>query len=193
MKYVSQLNNVFRRDEIIFAYQGVINELISRPMISIIERCMDKQDDSLNVKRRVYISLMLCVGDIIDHLVHFHSDEEHRDKYLLTVGLNKEEYKISVGYQIQNEHLLGLRTKLDALNHLDNKEVRQAYNNTKLESPDIEVTQVDFLYLRKKTNRQINYRFDPIDDKRSYFTYQVSIARNLKTEVQPVLEMVATA
>lgn len=188
MKYVSQLNNVFRRDEIIFAYQGVINELISRPMLSVIERCMDKQNDALNVKRRVYVSLILCVGDVIDHLERYHIDEEHRDKYLLTVGLNEDDYKIAVGYQIHNEHLAGLKSKLDFLNNLDNKEVRQAYNNTKLETPDIEVTQVDFLYLRKKTSRQIDFRFDPIDDKYSYFTYQVNIGRNLKIKAPLVLE-----
>jgi len=179
MKYVQQLRKDLLSHSVIFAYQGILSEESRRPVVSVIERKMDLEPDRVDVKRKVYITLVQCLQDIIHRNEGLIALQQLNGPYIFLVSTTPTHYHITCGYYISNEVVDLLKTQIEHLNNLGNEELRKMYNKAlhTEAGKQYENKKLDLLYLRRKSSQKIMYIFEVIDETNSYFAYTISIYR----------------
>lgn len=101
-------------------------------------------------------------------------------KGLLVLGHRENSFFIQTRNVIKNESVEFLKKKIDHLNTLDKKELRQ-YHKERLkcdnDNPDSKGAGLGLIEIARRASTPIGYQFDPIENGLSSFTMYVEIAQ----------------
>jgi len=101
---------------------------------------------------------------------------------MLILGNRGRTYFIQTGNAIKNESMALVKGRIDHLNSLDKKELRQ-YHKERLrgenDNPESKGVGLGLIEIARRATAPIGYSFEMIDEKLSYFSMYVEIAQEV--------------
>jgi hypothetical protein len=98
----------------------------------------------------------------------------------LMLGQKENRFFVQTRNAVNNKNIEGMKGKIDHLNTLDKKELRQ-YHRERLrnenDNPESKGAGLGLIEIARRATAPIGYRFEPYDDELSYFTMYVEIAQ----------------
>jgi len=182
LEYVYEFHKTMIKNKLILVYQGEITHQVTLAFSSLAEKAMDKQgEDSFGVKKIVYHIIVECLQNI------FKYSDDAETGLPLTYGVGvfvvertKNEYSVTTGNVIANSKVDGLKAIIDNVNNLDKQALNDLYKKTIREDNIVENSAgLGFIDIARKTRQKLIYRFEPINDKTSFFLVQMKITRDL--------------
>ncbi len=153
-----------------YGYRGIFTRAVTDGFISFAQSIFDLADVSRKMKKRVFYILVECVQNITRHQ-EIPDEEPPESDGIFFIQSFDELYNISQGNLIVNDHIDSLKEKLDNINKRDKDELK-AYYQTVLRETVISSkggAGLGLIEIARKSGNKIRFRFDPVDDKYSYF------------------------
>jgi len=183
MKYIYDLHRIMLQENLILVYEGEFTQEITKSVLAMAERNMDSMGEESSIKRKVFNVMVECLQNICKHAEEV--IEDTRNSAIFIVGKRDEEYVITSGNPIRNEKIALLAAKLDQINGLDKEGLKNLYKeiirNTELSEKG--GAGLGFVDMARKSGQKLEYDFQPVTDKTSFFSLQTRISRMATAEV----------
>ena len=190
MKFIMKFHDTMLARRLTLVYEGEVTQDITKAFTAMTEKNMDKIDEDGRIKKKVYHVMVECLQNIAKHA----DDETETCSDNLADGLSKsgifvvgnddDEYFITTGNNILNENIVLLKELINNINSLDKEELRELY---KLKMKENVISNkggagLGFIDIVRKTGNPLQYYFEPIDHKSSFFILKSRISRNVINE-----------
>lgn len=139
---------------------------------------VDKQGMSITIKKKVYSAMVESLENIYKHQDIISNDSEHQPRFSLY--LDNNDFSLFASNSILKLKVPPLKDKLDRVNTLDKNGLKELYKMTILSgnvSPKGGAG-LGIINIAKVSENRINYKFEEINDKYTYFTVNVIITLN---------------
>lgn len=137
---------------------------------------VDKQGMPITIKKKVYSAMVESLENIYKHQDIISGDSEYHPKFSLL--LNHKEFSLFISNSLLNTKIKPLKEKLDRVNSLNKKGLKELYKLTIL-SGDVSLkggAGLGIINIAKVSENKISYKFETINDQYSYFTINVIIS-----------------
>ena len=182
LEFVYEFYKSMKAHEITLVYEGEITHQITKAFTSLTESNMAKEEESGSVQRKVFHVMVECLQNISKHADDFTSNDflfSGRGIFLVSKGEN--EYSVTTGNAVENERIEELTILLEQINKLDKDELKELYKRQIKEGRLSEKggAGLGFIDIKRKTGRDLEYHFLPINDETSFFLLTSTISRTL--------------
>ena len=185
MKFVVQFHRMMLDKRLTLAYEGEVTQEITKAFTSMTEKNLEKVEEDGKIKKKVYHVMVECLQNIAKHAddeTETASDnlEEGLAKTgIFLIGSDENEYFITSGNGILNENIADLRDMIDNINALDADGLKELHKFKMREGAISEKggAGLGFIDIARKTGNPLEYHFEPIDAKSSFFLLKSRISR----------------
>ena len=168
------------KNKLNLVYLGEINQTITKSFTSLAEQSMTEDNEEKRTVRKVYHVMVECLQNIYKH-----SDEKNKtgpgrkSQGILMVGQDKKGYIISTGNYVSKEREKKLTTLLDGINSKSVDELNQLFKKQMRDGVLSEKggAGLGFIDISRKTGSKLEYKFESMDEKRSFFILKTYIAK----------------
>lgn len=183
MKYVYDLHRIMTQENLILVYEGEFTQEITKSVLSMAERNMDSMGEESSIKRKVFNVMVECLQNICKHAEDVIEDTDNSACFI--VGKCEEEYVITSGNPIRNENIAALAAKLDQINALDKEGLKNLYKEIirNGELSDRGGAGLGFVDMARKSGQKLQYDFQPVTERTSFFSLQTRISRMAAAEM----------
>lgn len=183
LSFIRDIHNKMEDNKLSLVYQGTFSQEITRAFISMTEHSMNKMEEEKSVKKKVFNVMVECLQNICKHSSEYEI-KGIEESSIFVVGLENDEYFICSGNHIFNEEVEKLVAMLEQVNAMDKEELKAYY---KMIIKDGKISSkggagLGLIDMARKSGEKMEYSFDQIDDRLSFFTLQVKVKR--KKEVK---------
>ncbi len=181
LEFVYEFYKSMKEHEITLVYEGEITHQITKAFTSLTESNMAKEEESNLVQKKVFHVMVECLQNISKH-----ADDYGANDYLFSgrgiflVSKGKDEYSVTTGNAIDHTRMPELKRMLEQVNSLDKEELTELYKKQIKEGrlSDKGGAGLGFIDIKRKTGRNLEYHFLPINDVSSFFLLTSTISRN---------------
>lgn len=168
--------------EKILNYQGLFNfEIIGHLLNSLKDETEARGISIVNYKK--ILSVMIeALENVFKYSEFFENEQKLFPVYYPKFELNKEDanFILSTSNPIQNKDIENLTSHINTINSLDREGLRQLFRSTltngKFSSKG--GAGLGFIEMAKVSGEKINFTFEPIDEKYSYYICKIFITSN---------------
>jgi hypothetical protein len=181
LEFVYEFYKSMKAHEITLVYEGEITHQITKAFTSLTETNMAKEDESGSVQRKVFHVMVECLQNISKHAEDFGSENylfSGRGIFLVSKGDN--EYSVTTGNAVDNDRIEELSNMLESINTKDKDELKELYKKQMKEGrlSDKGGAGLGFIDIKRKTGKELEYHFLPINDDTSFFLLTSTISRS---------------
>jgi hypothetical protein len=182
LDFVYDFYKGMKEHEITLAYEGEINHQIMKAFTSLAEGNMTKIDESEALQKKVYHVMVECLQNISKHAVH--PEDESNLEYnrgIFLISRNNQVYNVTTGNVIKKERISYLTELLTHLNSLTRNQLDDLYKKQLREGHLSEKggAGLGFIDIRRKTGKNLEYKFLPVSDSLAFFLFTSTIPRNI--------------
>lgn len=180
MNYIFDLHQKVREQNIILVYEGEFTQEITKSVLAMAERNMDSMGEESSIKRKVFNVMVECLQNVVKHSEEHSSPRTSTNAAIFLLGKNDDSYIIASGNSVSNDIIVGLKEKLDKINNLDKEGLKQLYKDIiKTESglTDKGGAGLGFVDMARKSGHNLDYSFEELDDKSSFFCLKTTVSR----------------
>jgi hypothetical protein len=185
MKFVVQFHKTMVDKKLVLAYEGEVTQDITKAFTSMTDRNIRKIESDEKIRKKVYHVMVECLQNIAKHAdddiedLKDYGEGGHIKSGIFIVGSDSKEYFVTSGNFILNKNIKDLTDLLDNVNALDKDGLKELYKFKLKESTLSEKggAGLGFIDMAKKTGNQLEYHFEPIDDKSSLFLLKSIISK----------------
>jgi len=178
---IYELNNTLTKNNIIIAYEGEINQMITKALAAFAEKD-EMVGDDVTLKRRLYHVMVECMQN-----VYRHADDQSTGVYdghgngLLMITKDYDGYSVTTGNAINNDKIAELTVMLDLVNNSSKEEIKELFKKKILESRISEKggAGLGFIDIAKKTGSKFFYHFKPLNYLTSFFILRVKVTKTI--------------
>jgi hypothetical protein len=166
--------------EITLAYEGEINQQITKAFSSLAESSMVKEEERGSVQKKVYHVMIECLQNISKHAESKKSDDLHfSGRGIFMISKADSEYSITTGNAIDNSKLESLHEMIDHINSLNRDELNELYMKQISEGQLSEKggAGLGFIDIVRKTGRKLEYHFLQMNENTSFFILTSHVPR----------------
>lgn len=168
------------KKNIILVYEGEFTQEITKSVLAMAERNMDSFGEEASVKRKVFNVMMECLQNIVRHAENFEDALERKNNAIFMIGKHDKEYFVTSGNAIQNPDVGDMLNKLERINSLDKKGLKELYR--RIIKRDGGLTErggagLGFVDMARKSGRKLIFDFEPIDEELTFFSFKATIPR----------------
>jgi hypothetical protein len=155
------------KERLLFVYRGDITDRNSLPLITLLETEM--KDDSFGFvgQKRLFMFVLESLQNIAKH-----GDREHHGRMsMVTYSRTDDGYTITTGNVIASDHVQGLKKRLDEVNKLEIKDIKDLYRQI-LNTSEFSKkggAGLGLIEMAIKTGNKLDYDFVPLNGDFSYF------------------------
>lgn len=179
MKYVYDLHKTMLEQSLILVYEGEFTQEITKSVLSMAERNMDSIGEESSIKRKVFNVMVECLQNICKH-----ADEtpvpDIKNSAIFMIGKHENEYVITSGNPIANDKVEFLNSKLQQINSLDKEGLKTLYKEI-IKNGELSEkggAGLGFVDMARKSGQKLEFDFQPINDKVSFFALKTTIPRS---------------
>jgi hypothetical protein len=181
LEFVYEFYKSMKAHEITLVYEGEITHQITKAFTSLTESNMAKEDESGSVQRKVFHVMVECLQNISKHAEDFGSENylfSGRGIFLVSKGDN--EYSVTTGNAVDNDRIEELSNMLESINKMDKDGLKELYKRQMKEGrlSDKGGAGLGFIDIKRKTGKELEYHFLPINDDTSFFLLTSTISRS---------------
>jgi hypothetical protein len=170
IKSVLSLHDEMASNGFSLVYEGEFSHEVMKMFTSMAERDMDKSNEDKSVKRKVFHVMVECLQNMTKH-----SDDVDRNdgvgNGLFIVGKKDGYWSVITANKILKEKIEGLKASIDTINGLNKEDLNALYKKQIREGSLSEKggAGLGLIDIARKTGRQLDYQFLPLEDKENYF------------------------
>ncbi|MEP2773447.1 MAG: SiaB family protein kinase [Fulvivirga sp.] len=175
MKYIFDLHQTMLDHNLILVYEGEFTQEITKSVLAMAERNMDSSGEESSIKRKVFNVMVECLQNIVKHA----EDIEANHSAIFMIGKRDNEYLIVSGNPIENEHIDGLKSKLENINGLDKDGLKSLYKDIikNTEISDKGGAGLGFVDMARKSGNPLEFDFLDMDNTHKFFCLKTTISR----------------
>jgi len=180
LEFVYEFYKSMKEHEITLVYEGEITHQITKAFTSLTESNMAKEEESNSVQKKVFHVMVECLQNISKHADDFGSNDYlFSGRGIFMVAKGKDEYTVTTGNAIENAKMGDLRNLLEQVNQLDKEELTELYKKQIKEGrlSDKGGAGLGFIDIKRKTGKNLEYHFLPINNDASFFLLTSTISR----------------
>ena len=150
-----------------FAYRGIVTNENSIPLLMLLEKEMENSEFGFVGRKRLFMFVLESLQNVSRHT----SGDQYADMSLVVYSKTDSGYTVSTGNVIPQAGSDNLRDKLEQINNLDTKEIREVYRQT-LSSAEFSNkggAGLGLIEMAKSTGNKLDYDFVSLDKDYSYF------------------------
>jgi hypothetical protein len=178
---ILDIHKKMQHNTISLSFKGKVSvELIDSVLLIISER-LDQIEEDINTRKKVYGVLLECLQNLC---LHVENDDVSKDydanSALFMLDSSNDNYQIITANFIPNESVPEMRNTLNEINNLSKEELRQLYN-TILRNKTFSHkggAGLGFVDIARKSNQKLNFDFQTVDAKNTFFSLQININKN---------------
>lgn len=181
LEFVYEFYKSMKEHEISLVYEGEITHQITKAFTSLTESNMAKEEENNSVQKKVFHVMVECLQNISKHADDFGTNEYmFSGRGIFLVAKGKEDYTVTTGNAVDNSKIADLKTLLEQVNKLDKEELTELYKKQIKEGrlSDKGGAGLGFIDIKRKTGKNLDYHFLPINDEASFFLLTSTIGRN---------------
>lgn len=177
LEFVYEFYKTMKDNDISLVYEGEITHQITKAFTSLAESNMEQEAESSGIQKKVFHVMVECLQNISKHGARPDPSREGRGIFLVSKG--EDEYNVTSGNIIENEHIDKLKENLEHINSLDKAELKALYKKQIREGrlSDKGGAGLGFIDIARKTGEKLYYNFLPLDDKVSFFMLIITVNR----------------
>jgi hypothetical protein len=167
MDLTRRIRDTMMKQRLMFAYRGVITADNSIPMLMLLETEMKNSEIGFIGRKRLFLFVLECLQNVSRHT----SRERYADMSLVLYSKTGKGYTVSTGNVIPSAASIALEEKLEQINSLDSKGIREAYIQmlSVAELSDKGGAGLGLIEMAKRTGNRLDYDFISLDKDYSYF------------------------
>ena len=180
MKFVTNFHNLMVKRNLILAYEGEVNQDITKAFTSMAQRNLEDEAESTKTSKRVYHVMVECLQNICKHADDIETGEpENPGSGIFMISRQEDTYIITTGNVISNKQVPLLEEMLEKFNSLNPDEIKQLYKKMIKESrlsakAGAGLGLIDII---KKTGNKLDYSIEKINDVTSFFIQKSTVNR----------------
>lgn len=164
-------------------YEGEITHQITKAFTSLAENNMERLSEDLSVKKKVFHVMVECLQNLTKHSEDADKEEVIENPFLgngiFIVGKLDNCYHVITGNAVMNENVEDLKKMLDQINSLDKDGLTALY---KQQIRGGEISEkggagLGLIDIARKTGEKLDFYFEPINEKSSFFMLKTTISR----------------
>lgn len=167
MDLTRRIREKMMNERLMFVYRGVITNDNSVPLLMLLEKEMENSEFGFVGRKRLFMFVLESLQNVTRH-----SDKnEHANMSLVVYSKSEGGYTVTTGNVISSNNIENLRKRLDEINHLETKEIRNVYRQMLSNSEFSKKggAGLGLIEMAKKTGNKLDYDFIALDDVNSYF------------------------
>jgi hypothetical protein len=167
MDLTRRIRDKMMKERLMFVYRGVVTNENSVPLLMLLEKEMENSEFGFVGRKRLFMFVLESLQNVSRH-----SDKsEHADMSLVVYSKTDEGYTVTTGNVLPVSSINELKIKLEEINSLDTKEIRNVYRQmlSTAEFSNKGGAGLGLIEMAKKTGNKLDYDFVPLDNEFSYF------------------------
>lgn len=163
------------RENILGHYGPLSNDEIGF-LLNRMSAYVDRQGMNITIKKKVYSAMVESLENVYKHQDIINGDTEYQPRF--TLYLDNKCFSMFVSNSVLNSKTASLKERLDKVNQLDLKGLKELYKQTILSgnvSPKGGAG-LGIINIAKVSENKIGYNFEPIDTDYAYFTINIEIS-----------------
>jgi len=155
------------KERLLFVYRGDITERNSLPLITLLENEMKEDSFGFVGQKRLFMFVLESLQNIAKHGDH----DKYGEMSLVSFSRTDDGYTITTGNIIASENVVHLKKRLDEVNNLDIKDIKDLYRQI-LNTSEFSKkggAGLGLIEMAIKTGNKLDYDFVPVNDNFSYF------------------------
>lgn len=176
--FVYEFYTTMKSQQVILVYEGVITHEIVKAFSALAEANMERNQEDASIQKKVYFVMVESLQNISKHSDSVEEDKPGRGVFIISRA--DEHYMMTTGNIVENSKVEGLKKSLDQINSMNPEELKELYK-TQMKGGSISEkggAGLGFISIARKTESKLEYSFQPIDDKTTFFILSTNISRN---------------
>lgn len=181
LQYSLQLFDSMSKNNLSYMYRGRFTQKISDSIISIAQQIVEVSPESPQVRRRIFTILVECLQNMLHHQLAAEKQElpPSAERLGILVLQKKDSvFHITSGNVVEAALVPALQQLLEKINSLNKKALKQLYLEV---LSGITVNNkggagLGLIDIARKSNTDLSYKFQPIDNKHSFFFLHTTIS-----------------
>jgi len=151
-----------------YIYRGQFTNSINSNILSLTETKLEKGDDTMKLKKKIYFIIVECLQNITRHQ-DFKMDSDQQG--IFVIQKTATQFVITTGNLMHTDKVENLRNNLSKITRLDKDELRNHYQQMLVngEISDKGGAGLGLIAMARKTDNQIFYDFQKADEEYSFF------------------------
>lgn len=160
-------------------YEGEVNQAITKAFTSLAEQNLNEDQEEKSTVRKVYHVMVECLQNIYKHADSTPEKKEKKSQGIFIVGHDSGGYTICTGNTVNSDKVDEISELLDRINQMDQDEIKDYYKKQMKEGVLSEKggAGLGFIDISRKSGSKLDYRFETIDGKNSFFILKTYIAK----------------
>lgn len=185
MENIHDFYTKMEESNIMLSFKGEVTSDLLTSILQIMESKMDTLEEPPVVKKKVYNILVECLQNLYHHLESDDLTTPINEKSaLFMIRKQNDEYSIMTGNYMVKENVTPMKKRLDTINAMDNLQLKNYYkevlNNGEMSSKG--GGGLGMIDIARKSGKKLEYRFDDVDGKLTFFSLNVKVAQNKNKE-----------
>jgi len=170
LDFVKSLFFLMHEHNLGYIYKGIFTPEVTDTVLYLTEHKLEKQEESIKLKKRVYNILVESLQNVIRHQAKDHKRNPFHDSLFLIQKIENR-YVITTGNIIKTENVSKLQSLLDKINELSKEELKEFYLKILSEGEFSEKggAGLGLLDIARKSGNKLLYKFVPFSQNYSYF------------------------
>lgn len=167
-------------NNVMLSFKGEISFDLVKSVLDIIESRLEKLEDNPKTKKKVFNVLVECLQNLGHHVEETGVDPQHSKTAVLNVWTEPGSYYVATGNYILEEKVEKLTKWLDQINACSKEELRALYKEI-LDNDTFSSKGgggLGFIDIARKSGQRLSYKFQNIDKKHSFFSFQIQIPKD---------------
>ena len=177
---IYELYKKAKEDDIILSFRGDVTEDFMASVFLIMESKLEGDSQQQRIRKKVNNILVECLQNVYHHMDEFTKDEEpddQRSAIFIVCRDSQNKYSIITGNHILNANVERLKSKIDKVNAMTREELKTYYQEA-LGSSELSAkggAGLGMIEMARKSGNRIEYSFDPVNERMSFFSLVVKI------------------
>ncbi len=173
MDLTRRIREIMMKERLMFAYRGIITNDNSMPLLTLLEREMEDSEFGFLGRKRLFMFVLESLQNVQRH----GSGDSHADMSMVVYSKSGNGYTVTTGNVVQAANTFALTEKLNQINSLDPKGIRELYMQVLSISEFSKKggAGLGLIEMAKTTGNRLDYDFVPLDKDYSYFILSKTI------------------
>jgi hypothetical protein len=173
MDLTRRIRDKMMKERLMFAYRGVVTNENSIPLLMLLEKEMENSDFGFLGRKRLFMFVLESLQNVSKHT----AGVQYADMSLVVYSKTDKGYTVTTGNVIPASGSNTLMDKLEQINQLDPKEIREVYRQmlSVAEFTDKGGAGLGLIEMAKKTGNKLDYDFISLDRDYSYFVLSKTV------------------
>ena len=173
MDLTHRIRDKMMKERLMFVYRGVVTSNNSIPLLLLLEKEMENSEFGFVGRKRLFMFILESLQNVSKHS----NENLHADMSLVVYSKKDNGYSVTTGNVIPSADINDLKVKLDEINNLETKEIRNVYRQM-LSTAEINNkggAGLGLIEMAKRTGNKLDYDFITLGNKYSYFILSKSV------------------